>query len=119
MIKLLADENVPLPTVWRLRENGFDIASMSELNPGVDDLEVLRTARQEQRVLITFDRDFGELIFRDLAPVPPGVVYLRVIASHPEEPAGILADVLSSSDIDVTGRFTVVTREHVRQRDLP
>jgi predicted nuclease of predicted toxin-antitoxin system len=119
VIKLLADENVPLPTVWRLREDGFDVSSMSELNPGVDDLEVLRTARQEQRILITFDRDFGELIFRDLAPVPPGVVYLRVLASYPEEPAGILADLLSNGEIDVAGRFTVVTRDHVRQRDLP
>jgi predicted nuclease of predicted toxin-antitoxin system len=119
LIPLLADENVPLPSVRRLRESGFDIASMSELAPGADDLEVLRIAREDGRVLVTFDRDFGELIFRDLAPVPAGVIYLRFTPSHPGELASLLVDLLASGDVDPVGRFTVITRDHIRQRDLP
>lgn len=120
MIRLLADENVAAATVRRLRAEGHDTAYIAELSPAADDLEVLRTAREQERVLLTFDSDFGELIFRDLAPVPPGVVYLRLVASHPEEPAEIVIDLLSRIPADqLLGRFSVVTREHLRQRDLP
>lgn len=120
MIRLLADENVAVATVRRLRAEGYDTAYIAELSPAADDLEVLRTAREQERVLLTFDRDFGELIFRDLAPVPPGVVYLRLVASYPEEPAEIVIDLLSRIPAkQLLGRFSVVTREHLRQRDLP
>jgi hypothetical protein len=66
----------------------------------------------------TFDRDFGELIYRDLAPVPPGVVYLRVAASSPEEPAQVIADLPADTSLEILGRFSVVTADGVRQRAL-
>ena len=69
-----------------LRTAGYDVASFAELARGAPDVDVLRISCEQNRVLITFDRDFGELIYRDLAPLPPGVIYLRVAASSPEEP---------------------------------
>ena len=118
MIRLLADENIPLPSIRRLRAEGFDVAAITELQPGADDLTVLRTAREQQRLLVTFDRDFGELIFRDIAPVPPGVIYLRFTPTHLEEPAEIVAALLTDAAVQLLGRFSVVTRDHLRQRDL-
>ena len=71
-----------------------------------------------KRVLVTQDRDFGELIYRDLAPVPPGVLYLRLLGS-PESPADVLISLLGDPSFVVLGRFSVITRDGVRQRALP
>jgi predicted nuclease of predicted toxin-antitoxin system len=118
VIALLADENFPLASVARLRIAGFGVASISELARGAPDVDVLGIACEQNRVLITFDRDFGELIYRDLAPVPPGVIYLRVAASSPDQPAQVIADLLADPSLEVFGRFSVVTGDGVRQRAL-
>ena len=51
MIRFLANENVPLPSVRLLRQAGYDVASMSEDSPGMEDAEVLSRATNEQRVI--------------------------------------------------------------------
>ena len=61
-----------------LRAAGYDVLSIAETRSGDDDTKVLALAREEGRWLVTFDRDYGELLFaRNLAP-PPAVVLLRV-----------------------------------------
>ncbi len=65
MTKLLADENVPLKAVEILREKGVDVASVTELSPGLKDREVLDLAGREGRIIVTFDKDFGELVVRE------------------------------------------------------
>jgi len=80
-IKLLANENIPRASVTLLQKADFDILSASGEFPGSSDEIVLSRARKEERVLITFDRDYGELIFHHKSPVPPAVIYLRFIPS--------------------------------------
>ena len=62
--RLLADENVPGPAIAALRQAGHDVAWMHEDAPRTPDLEVLKRAQGEKRVVVTFDKDFGELAFR-------------------------------------------------------
>jgi len=114
-----ADENVPLPSVRRLRVAGHDVAAVIESAPGAPDSEVIRRAADQNRVLLTFDRDHGELVYRGAGPLPPGVVYLRMIPGSPEEPADMLLAALLVSGLKLQGHFTVVGRHHVRQRPLP
>ncbi|HET7460212.1 MAG TPA: DUF5615 family PIN-like protein [Longimicrobium sp.] len=118
MIRLLADENIPLEAVARLRAAGYDSVSMSEVAPRSPDVEVLRLACESERVLVTFDRDFGELIYRDLAPLPPGVIYLRLPDHSPTVLASTLLVFLDDPAAVVVGRFTVLTTDTVRQRSL-
>lgn len=92
---------------------------MGEESAGAADSAVLARARAEGRVLVTFDRDFGELIFRRGEPVPPGVVFLRFIPSHPTDTAEVLALLLAHAEVRLEGMFTVVDRDRVRQRPLP
>jgi predicted nuclease of predicted toxin-antitoxin system len=73
----LADENIPGPSIDHLRGGGFDVAAMSELDQGASDLDVIARAIHEQRIILTFDKDFGELLFRDAASNPPGVIFFR------------------------------------------
>ena len=70
-ITLLANENFPGPAIRKLRAAGVDVVAVIEAMPSVSDREVMAYARQEQRWLVTFDRDYGDLIFREgLLPLP-------------------------------------------------
>jgi predicted nuclease of predicted toxin-antitoxin system len=117
--RLLADENVPGASVISLRTAGFDVVWMAEHMPGAPDVVVLELARAENSLLISFDRDHGELIYHRGLPAPPGVVYLRFVPADPAEPARIVHRLLLLEEIQLEGRFTVVKRDHVRQRPLP
>lgn len=118
MIRVLADENVPLPSIRLLREAGLDIEAVAEFAAGTADAQVLAYAKEQGQIVVTFDRDFGELSYRRGAPVPAGVVYLRVTARGPEDAGRVLLDLLKLEGVVLTGHFTVVERERIRQRPL-
>jgi predicted nuclease of predicted toxin-antitoxin system len=118
-VDLLANENVPLMTVRLLREAGFPTISMSEAAPGLDDAAVMARARAAQQVLITFDRDYGDLIYRDGLPAPAGVLFCRFRPRSPAEAASRLLHVLRDPAMTVVGSFVVIERDHVRARALP
>lgn len=118
-MRFLANENFPLASVNLLRRAGHDVAVIIKDSPGARDSDILmRAAREDQRVL-TFDRDYGELIYRLGLPAPPGIVYFRYDPLRPEEPAEHLLQLLTVSDLSLERKFTVVERGHVRQRPLP
>ena len=64
----LANENIPLNSIKSIRESGYDISAIIEDNPGVTDEQVLKIALLENRIILTFDRDYGELIFKRKLP---------------------------------------------------
>jgi predicted nuclease of predicted toxin-antitoxin system len=118
-MQFLANEDVPLASIRRLRAAGYDVASIIEDSPGVKDESVLSRAQAEQRIILTFDRDYGELIYRRRLPAPAGVAYFRFAPSTPEELADRFIELLRASDITLEGEFTVIGRGWVRQRPLP
>jgi len=73
MLLPIADENIDAQIVEKLRENGYTVLYIRELDPGISDDEVLNLANQNSAVLITNDKDFGELVFR-LRRVTAGVI---------------------------------------------
>ncbi len=87
MIKLLLDENFPLPAVRKLKLTGWDIQAIAETHASIDDREVLLLACTSARWLVTFDRDFGELIYGQQLAAPPAILLLRVQHYSPTEPA--------------------------------
>jgi predicted nuclease of predicted toxin-antitoxin system len=80
-MRLLANENVPGEAVRALREDGHDVAWVRTDAPGCSDGDVLARARSESRVVITFDKDFGELAFRARLPTSAGVILARLRAA--------------------------------------
>lgn len=60
-MKFLADENIDSPIVEKLRSRGFDVLSVDEYRKGISDDEVLRKAKDEDRVILTFDSDFSSV----------------------------------------------------------
>ena len=80
---------------------------------------MLERARAEQRIVVTFDRDFGFLVFRGDAPAPLGIVYFRSTPTNPEAPAEELLALLETPGVILEGKLTVIERARVRQRPLP
>lgn len=107
-MQFLANENFPRISIKFLREAGYDVASGSEDSPGAEDSEVLVRAVSEERFLLTFDRDYGELIYRLRMPSPVGVIYFRYQPLTPEEPAQHLLYLLNVESLSFEGRFTVL-----------
>jgi len=85
-MKLLADENVPGPVVELLRREGHDVAWIRDDASGLPDERVLEWARKEASLLITFDKDFGELARNGGLPAASGVILFRIPTRSPMRP---------------------------------
>lgn len=114
-VRLLVNENFPAPAVARLREAGYDVVSVAETCAGTDDATVLSLAVREKSWLVTFDRDYGELIFARGLPPPPAVILLRVTSYRPAEPAAWLMQ-LAQEPAAYLGMFTVFDGASIRSR---
>jgi predicted nuclease of predicted toxin-antitoxin system len=116
-MRFLADENVePIVVEW-LRATGHDVLHMLESDPGASDAVVLERARDDQRVLVTYDRDFGELVFRTGA-VTAGVLLLRLSPPMPAERLALLQARWTLFADRLDGNFVVVADRKVRVRRL-
>ncbi len=118
LMRFLANENFPLPSVIRLRQFGHDVAAIAQDSSGAKDHQVMTRGVREGRVILTFDRDYGELIYRLGLPPPAGVVYFRYDPPTPAEPAMRVASLISIRNLPLEGKFTVVQERQVRQRPL-
>lgn len=115
-MKFLADENIPKASVGYLQELGYDIISVADEHSGLSDIQVLDLAKQETRTIITHDRDFGRLIFRNQKRPAGGVVYLREYPVDPLESGKVLHRIVKSKKISFEFKLTVVSSTNIRQR---
>ncbi len=115
--RLLLNENFPVPATGVLRAAGLDILAIGECCSGWDDERVMALAVAEQRWLITFDRDYGELIFRRGLPAPPAVTLLRPPSYRPTEPARWIIRMVEDADMHA-GKFVVFDGATFRSRPL-
>jgi predicted nuclease of predicted toxin-antitoxin system len=113
----LLDENFPAPAIRRILEAGIDVLSIADSHPGVSDTRVLSIAVAEQRWLVTFDLDFGTLLFAQRLPPPPAVLLIRVSHYLPDEPAQWVLEWIKSKPAP-TDMFTVFDGESFRFRPL-
>jgi len=116
--RLLANENFPAPSVRQLRDRGYDVAAVAEGNGGLKDPEVLALAVTELRWIVTFDRDYGELIFARGFAAPPAVILFRMRSYRPDAPGRFLAALLASGN-QFEGHFVIVDEAGFRKRPLP
>lgn len=105
---VIANENVPAPSIRRLRTAGIDVASIREDSSGIDDVSVLARAVKEQRWLLTFDMDYGELIYRRSLTPPPALVLYRLQTFGVEDPALRLLRLFEAPEARNGGYFIVL-----------
>jgi predicted nuclease of predicted toxin-antitoxin system len=112
----LANENFPVFSIRLLRNAGHNVASVIEETPGNKDRDILKRAYEENRIVLTFDRDYGELIYRHKEFIPAGIIFFRFNPSNPAEPAELLLNILERGKVPIINRFTVVERGRIRQK---
>jgi predicted nuclease of predicted toxin-antitoxin system len=117
-LQILANENVPEPVVAELRRRGHDVAWIAEIMRGAGDHEVLALAQRQSRLVVTYDKDFGELAFSAHLPARCGVVLLRLSGSSPAVDNARAVEALGSPH-EWAGHFTIVEDDRIRCRPLP
>ena len=116
-MRLLADENFPLDAVEALRADGHDVAWIREDLRGTSDNVILIRAQEENRIVVTFDKDFGELAFRSKLPAQSGVILFRVTPKSSQYIAQAAVQALASRD-NWAGHFSVVEDNRIRMTSL-
>jgi predicted nuclease of predicted toxin-antitoxin system len=117
-MNVLADESVDQPIVNRLRQDGHDVVYVAELSPSVSDDDVLQEANFRTSLLVTADKDFGELVYRQ-GRVHGGVVLIRLYGLSAGLKADIVANAFRDRGAEMVGAFTVISPGVVRIRHKP
>lgn len=112
-MKFMVDECVgPTVAKW-LRDQGYDVVSIYDDFAGITDDEVLQRALSENRILITSDKDFGEMVFKKQQR-HCGIVLMRLGDEKPSNKIIVLEKMLKNYFTELWYNFTVVSETSIR-----
>jgi predicted nuclease of predicted toxin-antitoxin system len=114
-MRFIVDESTGSSVVECLRDAGHDVLAVAETMPQADDSDILARALREERILITNDKDFAELVFRSRQG-HHGVVLLRLHEESAANRVRVAEAVLAEYADRLAGHFTVATEGGVRIR---
>ena len=112
-IKFLADVNVEKPIANHLAKQGYDIKWIPDYDRGMIDEDLLQMANEEQRILITNDRGFGDLIIMDKR-LTAGVILFRVKGQGSQEKIRLLRKLLMGYSDKLLNHYVIVSRSKIR-----
>lgn len=112
-IQFLADENFDLNIVKLLREEGFSVNAIAEIAPTITDPQVLTMAVEQKAVLLTEDKDFGELVYRLRLP-HCGILLVRLLRMDPADKAARGLATLRQHAPELLNAFAVLSNENLR-----
>ncbi len=114
-MNVLCDEGVDSQIVRQLRQDGHDVLYVAEMEPGISDDLVLERGNEHNALLVTEDKDFGELVYRQRL-VHLGVVLLRLHGLSSSTKAHIVSATFAEHDRQMPDSFTVISPGIVRIR---
>jgi predicted nuclease of predicted toxin-antitoxin system len=114
-MNFVADEGVDWPIVTRLRQLGHVVWYVAEASPSISDAEVLSQAENQQAILLTCDKDFGEMVFRQNV-ASRGVVLMRLHGLTLEQKTAVVENTLAQYGTQLANAFTVITPTKIRIR---
>ena len=117
-MRFLADESCDFAVVRALRSAGQDVVAVADISPRAEDAQILHLASQQQRVVITEDKDFGQLVFA-FGKNTQGVIFLRYPSSVRLKIAQEVVHLVKGYGEKLTGRFTVVQPGRIRIGQIP
>jgi predicted nuclease of predicted toxin-antitoxin system len=109
----LADESCDYAVVRALRSAGYDVLAIAELAPQTPDSEVIDLAAKERRVLLTEDKDFGQLVYAELH-ASSGVILIRFPTSDRETLPTAVLEAIKRLQERLSGAFIVLTPQRIR-----
>ena len=116
-MRWLIDECADASLAALLQKLGHDVVYMADVAPRATDGEVMSRADAESRLLLTEDKDFGDLVFRQAKPVP-GIVLLRIDSSRRLRKGPRLSEAIDRFGNTLFGRYTVIEDARFRGRPL-
>ena len=117
-MRLILNENIPTIVVEALRAGGHDVLSVKETMRGASDAAVVQRANDERRLVVTQDKDFGELAFRRGVRATSGVILFRLSGSTPDADLRRMVSVIEGRTA-WEGVFAVATDNRLRLRLHP
>jgi predicted nuclease of predicted toxin-antitoxin system len=111
----VVDENIDRPIVAALRNLGHIVSYIPERDAGITDDAILDLAAREGALLLTSDKGFGELVFRQ-GRASAGVVLLRMAGLSADQKAQLVVAAVTAHAPQLQGAFTVVTARAIRVR---
>lgn len=115
-LKFLADVGVGKKVERWLAKNGYDVKCVRDINPTANDSEILHLAVTENRMVITMDKDFGELVYNS-GKLHSGVLILRLEDANGEQKITAVRKILSEHLNRIYGKFCVFQNERLRIRN--
>jgi predicted nuclease of predicted toxin-antitoxin system len=110
----LVDENIPLSVIKQLRKEGCKIISVTEEFKGSSDEKILELSSRNKWIIITFDKDFGELIYKQRLNRPFGIILLRVAPKSAAYLLELLKWLILEKGISFDGNLVVMTADKIR-----
>lgn len=114
---IVADENLNNFIINSLRDNGIAVMAINEEYKGIEDREVIEIARQNDKIILTEDKDFGEWVFSHRVK-NISVIFLRYHFKDLQEVIQALHSVISDHTIELKGYFTTITPKKIRRREI-
>ncbi len=112
-MRFLADESCDFSIVRALRSAGHDVLAVTEFASGADDATVMDLALREHRVLLTEDKDFGQLVYAQSLQ-SSGVIFIRYPATARKALLKILVTLVSDPEVDLANSFVVMSPGRIR-----
>jgi predicted nuclease of predicted toxin-antitoxin system len=112
-MQLIADESVDYGIIIKLRLIGFDVLSIADYSPGIDDKEVLQISFERNLLLITEDKDFGDLVYR-LKMAHKGILLIRMNDISRIDRLKIVPVMIKDFFVDLENNFSVLTSNGLR-----
>lgn len=113
---LIANENFPFPSSQILLNAGHEIYLIAKECAGITDLQVIEKAKQLSAIILSFDKDYGEIIFRHEIANPPAVIFFRHKGDSPKFAGETLLKLLTGNKFIFKDRFTVIEGTGIRQK---
>lgn len=114
---ILADENINAKLITFLREEGLDVYSVREKHQGITDAQVIELSKNPQRIILTEDKDFGEWVYAHKEE-SISVILLRYHGLDLDNIQLILKELFDQKEINLFGKFVIVTPQKIRIRSL-
>lgn len=115
-MKFLANENFQFASAQYLLNHNFDITAVGTDYPGISDEKIIEIAIHENRTILTFNSDYGELIFKNNFQPSAGVIYIRVLPKTPESTGQLIREIVALDNLNFEQALTVIDSNGIRQR---
>ncbi len=114
-LRFLVDESTGAAVTDHLRQHGYDVLSVSDVLPQADDDSILRFAKSDQRIVVTNDKDFGDLVFRERNE-HCGIILLRLLDMSAAVKNASALSVIERYGDQLEGAFCVADEQRSRLR---